>query len=569
MPTGLQRNFDPTTGWNPTILQPDVQQTPVTTDFTVLFFGASLEMRTTEQYSYNAGSYSRNNGVASVTGLGSFFNTSLYPGQKIRNANLLTPTVEGDFIVLTNDGTTVTWTDKRPNVAAAASTDGLVHNLQAYSSAGSWATGLSIACEGKIRPLVVATGGANIVQDWGPARVQELVDQMISAGNQFGAVVLGSGLIGNALLAFNQSEAVILPYLLSLLDQIRGISRLVYIETPPGNRNVTISSQTFTAANRLYRKIFRDLIASRPWLRTMPFSELLTQQWGSVTNADIVGGWPESLVMQPDGTHTRFDGSMLHGRMYGTFLYNDLPWFTVDSGVYGNNRHANSNADQSGNFNNNGGPCWYGAFTKVTASAPATGTMPQNCSISVTNAAIGMSAVSSCPLDAEGGSDWVLTVTDASAGGIAGGSGIAMIVTGSPADATASFTRASAPTQLKDFLTAADVVGKQLDVYVPCSLRLDPMKEGSVQYVELKLLVTIGGVQYILCSAFSNGGVNKQDNTVGMSQGFSGICRFPRVTVPAGITAAEIDFVIKTQATTNTGTTVMSIGPGIVLDVIN
>lgn len=538
----------------------------VAPDWKVGVIGASTDERENVLYGVVNSSWSRRriNGVGTATFLTSTtLDTVTNLGRPFRLTADKFPQIEGTFqvqtIVPSSGGHLITYIDDRDDLAASAipsSTQIYYVDPAFYTVSSGSLAHTSMCMGGRISPVIVATGGTNIVDDWAdPTTIQyNRVDQLLSQG-PFGAIIIGSGIIGNAVLA-GYGEDIVYAALDKLCKRLRGAGRRIYVETMTADRNVAANSsstirstqqgQVFTAANRLNRRIWRDLPKSNPHVKVMAVNEAVTTSYLATggAQADIDNAWPLVSIMNSDGTHKAYGASRLIGIARARAMMDDFLAWAPEEAIAPDNVWNATFADTSGNPNFNAHSAWWDktgtAMPTISSGASVTGLAPQGCTIAVASVSGSMSGTSSVVLNQEGGYDWLTLFSDTGAGSAQGET-----VTWTDA----GFTGQKLLGQLKAN------PGKTLDIVVPVCLSDFP--EDSVVSWGCALFLDYGAGLLPHCGVQNIGLFRQAAIGRAMDAGFDGPLRFPVTTVPldaASLQDAQLQFTLTATPNTSVGT---------------
>lgn len=531
---------------------------PTSSGLRMAIIGASIEARGHPLWSFTAANFQRVNGLVTMGFAVQIAEQHFLPGHRIRIACGGRPDIEGTFTVVscvvTGFGTQVTYNDARADIAAnTLGEGGELQDLQSNSLAASWQAHLNIALGGKLDIVTVATGGTNIVSHWGADRVAQ-----VAAQGPFDAVLIGAGVLGNALKA-GQGPAAILTALRTLIELVHTElnPRLVFVEGVPLSRDIAIASAAYTAGENLNRAIYRDLQREYPYVRPVIGGEAMGQNYSAYNaapSADVQANYPEAGALAPDGIHASYGWSRIRGYVVAESM---LPfvalWPVPEMGAFPCTRQVATAADPDGKKHSNLALGFWGNVdsTKVAlAGTGVSGVGPAGASVSFTANRNTSTVVGSLQTNPAGGTDWLLAIT-----GSGGATGY-------------TFQADMAPAWLLSALNDATVQGKPVDLFVPMDFQFGATK---IMWMSLELLATAGGQQYPLAAGFANRGSNQmaaQGRT--MDAGFSGVVRFPRFVVPAqAFTAAVLRATVKeVNGSIVSGLTQLRFGPGQRFDVV-
>lgn len=533
------------------------------TGLRIAVIGASLEARAHPVWNFTSANYVRNNGVVTLTFDYVLADKYLLPGQKIRVGVGNTPSVEGVFSILSctvtpSTSTTVTYADTRADVTAGGmgASSGQIQDLAAYSSAASWPTFLNLALGGKADIVVVATSGTNIVTDWGDERIQQ-----VAAQGTFDCVVVGAGLLGNAVKVYGAGPAAIKTATLALIQRIQRIlkPKTIFVETFSLARDVAVTDATYTAANVVNKWLWKDL-QSKVGIGNVvvvPGGEAQVQNYSAYNAApstDIQNGWPEEISMNSDGVHQVYGGARVRGFALAEGMAPYLTrWVSPEMGAMPQTRQRATGVDVDGNAF----PNWLGGLwgnvdsTKVTMTATGcTGVGPAASSMAFISGRGSSTAVSSLSTNPTGGADWGITIN------------------GAGSTSGYLFNAGYAPTELLTALNSAEVQGKTIMLLLPVTFSFIDSK---LIYTSVELVATVGGQDYILNAPLSNQGQYQMAASLrAMDAGFSGVLKGPHFFVPvATYTAASLKFSIKEiNGLVASGKTVFRMGPGLRMEVV-
>lgn len=498
--------------------------------------GASTEARAHPMWSGTAAQYQRVNGVVTLTVDYVLANYPMLPGKEVRIACGNRPDVEGRFAITSctiasGASMTVSYPDARPDVAASTLGGGIdLHDVSCYTVSGGFPAHLNLCLGGRLELEVIATGGTNLVTDWGDDRV----DQIVARGH-FDVILIGTGVIGNTINGFGASPTTAFNALQTLIEKLRDrcAPRLILVETPSASRAITPTSSVYTTAQTLLRRMWTELPRLYPFVRVVPCSEAMIQNYSAFDAApsdDVSNGWPELAALADDGVHAAYPWSAVRGEVLAeTLLRHMAPHISPEMGVLPDTNLVNTALDPDGGKNRNYAQGLWGnvAASQVTiSSAGCSGVAPAGSAVTFTAGRGTSTAVSALSTNPRGGSRWTITIDGK----------------GSASGYTLQADRS--PTWLLSMLNDSAVQGNYLDWFAPLSAQCGDLK---LIFVEVKLVATAGGVEYTLAAPLANQGQFHQAGIQrGMDAGFSGVLRAPRFKVPvAAYTAAAIRVTVK------------------------
>lgn len=523
-----------------------------TPSFKIGIIGASTAERMNVLYGCDPTTYQRqvdpNSGLAIATiTTNTTLDSPLNVGRQFRITCDIYPQIEGWFTIqsvsASGSGIKITYVDNREPIGRnQVPANAQVHYVDPafYTVSSGVLTHLSMAVGGGIQPVVAATGSTNSIQQWMfPATVYyNRIDNLLSQG-PFGLIVVGSGMLGDALLAGYGPEEIYAS-LVYICNRVVSSGTRVAVETINASRNFRPNSNNptnggtegsiYQSGARLTRMIWRDLPNDIPNVIIIPVNEtMVTNVVGTYSGAetDVQNGWPPIDLGNSDGTHYAYGMSRLIGAgAWAPVLMREvLPW---DSGCYSMPDclwNATIN-DGDGNPNQNAMSAWFDVVPTVTATSPVTGLMPQGCRIDVSHpsaSAVGTSAVTS---NSEKGQDWIVTYADSGSGSSAGPT-ITLAITG--------FTN-------QKFLTTLQAnPGKTLDIRLP--IFVADIIENVWLAFEAALYVDYGTGMQPFCGSCDIGLYRQAGIGRAMDAGFDGIFHFPVTQVPfdsANIVGAEL-----------------------------
>jgi hypothetical protein len=533
--------------------------------YRVGILGASTTERMNVLYACANSTYSRRkvNGVGIATvRTNTPIETVLNVGRKFRLTCDRYPQIEGTFTLLSatveSGGHRLTWVDDRDDLGPSAIPGSAnIHYIdpQLYTCSSGVMSHLSMCSGGRVDPVIVAVGGTNIVDDWSaPSSISyNRIDQLLSQG-PFGAVVIGAGVFGDALLAGHGADEIY-DALKTMCRRLRGAAPRVFVETPTSSRNVIPSSNApfdsgtmggiYTAGAIVQRRIWRDLVAECPNVTIIPVNETLTTTvvgTYSGSDVDVTNGWGPADNFNSDGTHYAYGNARAMGATWARILNTEfLPW-RPDAGSAPDNVWSAPYVDPDGNFNPNAHSAWYGTVPTISSGATVTGVMPQGCAVSVANGTVNMSGTSAVVFNPEGGSDWILTFVDTGAG-----SGAGQIITLKDGGYTGQ--------KLLTKLQANP--GKALEIWV--NPMLSDFIDNTMKAWGCTLMLDYGSGLLPHCGT-DDLGLYKQ-GAIGraMNAGFDGPFRMPTTTVPldsASLVDAQLQFTLYAVPSVSVGTNV-------------
>jgi len=532
------------------------------TGLRMLVIGASTEARIQTMWNIAPANYSRAGGVATIVFDYTLQDKRWLPGQKLRVAADRRADVEGVFEVITSTisagvSGTVTLRDPRPDIAGGSIDSGAVmalHDPQTYSITGGFPAIMNMGLGGRLDVQVLATGSTNVVTDWSAERLA------IAANlGQFDIVHVGCGILGNAINGGGYTVTQTYNALVDLVQQInaRLRPRVITIETLPPTAQATLvpTNPVVTAAYRLNRKLWRDLPRQLNYIRIVPCGEALAQNYGAYNAApstDVQNSWGEANAFATDGVHPMYAWTRIRGLVIADVLRDLIAqWASPEMGVYPDTKAINNVADAEGYYNPNRIAGMWGNVdaTKVTlANTGCSGSGPAGASCTF-EAGRGTSvAVGSLQTNPAGGADWVVTIT------------------GNGSSTGYTFVAEMATTELLTAIQDSTAQGKEVDVFLPLTLQIPvPALVQRILWVSVDLVVTVGGVEYVLASAQAQDGqFTMAAQGRAMDGGYSGVLRFPRFKLPtATYTAAKFRVRVKEiNGSIASGTAIVRWGPG-------
>lgn len=526
--------------------------------------GASTTERMNILYACANSTYSRRkvNGVGTATiRTNTPIETVLNSGRKFRLTCDKFPQIEGTFTLLSatseSGGHRLTWIDDRDDLGPSAIPGGAnIHYVdpQFYSCSSGVMSHFSMCSGARVAPTIVACGGTNIIDQWSfPSSIQyNRIDQLLSQG-PFGAIVIGAGVLGDALLAGYGADAIY-DSLKTMCRRLRGAAPRIFVETPTASRNIVPSSGApwdsgtmggiYTAGAIVQRRIWRDLVAECPNVTVIPVNETLATNYvGTYSGADtdVTNGWPPADNMNSDGTHYAYGNSRQMGATWAQYVGPEfLPWRSGANAAPDNVWNA-PYADPDGNYNPNAHSNWYPAVPTVAVGVSGvSGVMPQGCSVVLANVNVNMSGTSAVVANGVGGYDWIMTFADVGAGSNSG-----EIIT----LRDGGFTAQKLLTQLQNN------PGKTLEI------RARPMVadfiDNTVKAWGCTLMLDYGSGLLPYCGAddlglFKQGAIGRA-----MNSGFDGPLFFPATTVPldsASLVDAQLQFTLYCTPNVSVGT---------------
>jgi len=526
----------------------------------VAFIGASTEIRAHPSWQVSAASYSRTNGIATAVLTYTLKDQFFLPGHKVRFCCDVRPDVEGAFELLTSTtvagtSTTVSWPDPRPDVAAGEIVNnGFVHDLHGWTITGGYPAFANLGVGGGLDMVVIATGSTNVIRDWDDARMQQIVDQ-----GPFDAIVIGTGILGNAIKGYAAGGNATYQGVVQLVNRLRRVCapRVIFVETLPLSRDVTPAQSTFTAASRLNALLWNQLQRDCPDVAIIPCGEALVQNYcayNAAPSADVSNGWPEANALVGDGVHFAFAGSRMRGLVIADTLLRTMGRVvSPEMGMLPGTRQVATAPDPEGNYHPNQALGFWGNVDSTKATLTGTGISgvgPAGASFTFEAGRGASTAVGALRTNPSGGTDWVVTIAGA----------------GSASGYTAALELA--PAWLLTALNSAANQGRSVDLILPVTLQIAPLK---ILWVSIELAATVGGVEYTLAAAQAQQGQSTMAaEGRAMDAGYSGLMRFPRFKIPAAAyTAARVRIRVKEiNGSVASGQTVVVMGPGQVFQVL-
>lgn len=519
--------------------------------------GASIEARANPCWDFARADYQRINGEVTLTFAYALADKAFLPGQRVRVTANKDVGIEGSFDItsssfVANTSTTVKYLDPRPDVPANSmiGSGGLIHDLQAWTCSGGFPVHLNMHLDARADLTVIATGGTNIITDWGVDRIQQVADQ-----GPFDFVVIGAGACGNAIKVYGAGPAAVTQALRNTIELVRDLvrPRLIFVESLPNNRDVTPTggmAAIWTAGQRFNRALWK-LQSEYPFVRVIPGGETMVSNFSAYNvapSADVSNGHPEANMLGSDGVHSAYAWAALRGAvMADSLLPHIAPWPSPEMGILPDTATVATTPDVEGGKIANYLPGLWGNVDtgKVTiASAGCTGVGPATASMSFTAGRGSSTAVGTLVTDPMGGADWEI------------------VINGSGSSTGYTFQCDLAPPALLTALNG-DLQGKLCDLYLPLDLSL--AVENGLIWADVSLLATVGGVQYLLAAPMGNIGQYSQASLGrAMDGGFAGVLTPPRFRVPAvAYTAAVLRVTLKeVNGNVPSGRTVLRWGAG-------
>jgi hypothetical protein len=528
--------------------------------------GASTEERANPRWNVPAANYQRVAGVATVTMQFALADQFFLPGMRIRLACGNRPDVEGTFAVVSSStsagvSTTITYADARPDVVAGTlGGSAEVIDVAAWTVAGGWPMHLNLALGARLDISVIATGGTNIVTDWGAERVAQL-----EAAGPFDVVLIGAGILGNAIKAYGAAPSAAYQALCDLIEAIRDMEdwapRLVLVEELPATRDLQPTDPTYTAGLRLNRRLWSDLPKTYTFVRVLPGADAMVQSWSpadSAPSTDVLNGWPEANMLASDGIHPAFAWSWVRGLAIAEYVAAfAADWPVPEMGMLPDSRLVNTPADADGAKNGNLLAGLWGnvAAGQVTMTNPGcSGVGPAGSAMGFPSGRIGSSgsstAVGSLRPAFTGGAEWVISID-----GAGSTDGYTFVAEHSPAALLAALNDATAQ-------------GRWIDLWLPLSLQVPDVR---ILWASVELVATVAGQEYRLAAPQANAGQFSQGALArALDGGYSGLMRPPRFFLPvATYTAAALRVTVKEiPGNVASGRTTLVWGPGQRLQVV-
>lgn len=524
----------------------------------MLIIGASTEARANPVWSGTVAQYQRSGGVATATVSYSNSNFPMLPGTEVRIACLKSPEIEGTFAitscsVVAGTSMTVVYPDPRPDVASGAILGGFdLHFAGGYTVAAGWPMHANLCMGGRLQIDNMSVSGSNLIEDWGTARL----DAMAAAG-YYDIIMIGTGVIGNTIRAYGAGPTAAFNALKALIESIRDRCnpRLILVETPSASRDIVADDVTtgpvFTTAQILLRRMWQELPRLYPFVRVVPCVEAMIQNYSAYNaapNSDVLNAWPEAAILSSDNVHPAYGWSALRGEVVAdTLLRHAAPHISPEMGVLPDTNQVATRLDpEGGKIRNYAKGLWGNvASDAVTISTTGcSGTAPAGAAMSFTGGRGSSTAVSALATDPRGGARWTTTINGA----------------GSSAGYT--FQQDYKPSWLLAALNDADVQGQYVDLFLPFTVQCNELK---LIYVELLLVATVGGTEYVLGGPLVNRGQFGQAAIGrGMDAGLSGVLRAPRFKIPAATYAdASLRCIVKeVNGSVASGRTVVTWGAG-------
>ncbi len=421
---------------------------------------------------------------------------------------------------------------------------------------------LTKAMGGRVRPIIIGTGGTNTA-DWNNPYRQALIQAVVnSLGGRVGAIILGPGISGNEINAFGQSADTGVADMETLIQFVRPFARVVYLCQPPAatnentsNPKVAANTSTFAAGVRLCAA-YDQLPKKYPFLRVVPIFAAELQNYGGTTTTDITNAYAPYQTKADDGVHCVWGAAEVWACAIALVMQQDFPYRLTEMGGKPFSVLNSAAADPGGKKISNIFEGFYGTVAN-------TGNIPNSCSASVT-AINGMTSTQQLVVNADGGTDWLTKV-------VSNGN------TGATSTTFNQFYTGTA-TSLAAQLNLPANQGVPIDIWFHCGVY--GQNEFGIQFVEAVLEGDYGDGkgQIPIASGFSFMGqfhmpsmTYVDSSKAGMDFGYWGVIRFPRFTIPLGTVLSNVRLrqSAKVKTGVDPGTFYMRLGSGTLISPMN
>lgn len=498
-------------------------------DEDVVILGASAEMRSNQVWPILGGTITAVNGVLTFE-TSQDLTTFMRKGRKVRISANNWPNIEGFGRIISIGAGTVGATrismefkhpitgNARPDIATntISGSEIYVCDTQTWSCASGWVGQLTLAMEGRIRPIILASGGTT-VSDW---IQQDRMDQIAALG-RVGAIVI-AGAIGNSLNSQGRDGTTLIGEYEKLVAHCRKFARVVYCMLPP-NPSVMSAigfNDSRFAASTIFATFMQALPRKYPNVRLLPTPFIEVQNYGGTTTTDVQNAYTPVEWKADDGIHNQWGGCTAWAIGAAQMMQQDFPYRVITAQAMPVSRQRCTVSDPAGNYTPNILEPFYGAVAQA-------GGVPSNCSTSVAGVA-GWTITPAVNVNPDGGSDWIVTAkSNANVATVS--TQLSMLYTG---------TGNSLLTQVN----SAANQGKDIDVYVPFGIF--GFTEATMSYVEVVLELDNGdGKGYVAeagmsaqgsfeAGSMAYAGANIGGRNKGVINfGIDGVLRFPRFTL--------------------------------------